>query len=153
MKKIAFLLLPSFVLVLHLFCKKNLYNVDCVRSEQVVPFDTLPSLQQYWLKNIEETKDEINLSIQSYEDYEKYIGSDKPLPHIDFSKQFLLTGRVKLSACGRLKEQRIILQCDKLKYTVTTEAMACQKPTDVFFFALIDIKYKTYSIDFKTLKL
>lgn len=153
MTKMAFLLLTSLILFLHLFCKKDCYNADCTREEQVIPFDSPSSLQQYWLKNIDENKNEINLIIRSHEDYEKYIGSDKSLPDIDFSKQFLLAGRVRLSACGRLKEQKIVLQCDKLKYTVSTEAMACQKPTDVFFFAIIDIKYKAYSIDFKTLKL
>ena len=151
MKKLIFLSLTLAAVIINQSCKKNNFSTNCTDAEQIIPFDSLTASQSFWLKNIDKSKNEISLVIRSQKDYEKYIGSNKALPTINFSSQFLIAHQVKLATCGRLKEQKIVLACDNLKYIMEIERELCQKPTDVFSLAIIDKKYNSYNIDFEIL--
>lgn len=149
MKKKMYLFTSLLLLFINLSCQKD---TGCDDEGSIIPTETLSSSQAFILKNIDDSKNELSLIIRSQADYEKFINSNSTLPEIDFSKKFLIAVRVKLTSCGQPKDQSVVLQCNQLMYQVITEAQDCQKPTDIFFFTFIDIKYKDNPIQFKISK-
>lgn len=137
------------LLFLNISCQKD---TGCNEEGSIIPTETLPSSQAFILKNIDDSKNELSLIMRSQADYEKFVHSNSTLPEIDFSRKFLIAVRVKLTSCGQPKDQSVVLQCNQLTYYAITQAQDCHKPTDVFFFTIIDIKYKDNLIQFKISK-
>lgn len=149
MKKKMCLFTSLLLIFINISCQKD---TGCNEEGSIIPTETLPSSQTFTLKNIDDSKNELSLIIHSQADYEKYVSSNSTLPEIDFSKKFLIAVRVKLTSCGQPKDQSIVLQCNQLTYYAITQAQDCHKPTDTFFFTVIDNIYKDNLIQFNITK-
>ena len=103
----------------------------------------------FTLKNLEVNK-EVKLIISSQADYEKYVSSNLSLPAIDFKKNILICGRTYLTTCGILKSQSFLRRCNDLIYTINLERLDCQKPEEIFHFAIIPKSVETLNIIFET---
>ncbi len=149
MKTKKLLLLIPFLLIMSLMgCGKDSEVSDCDEPALEVSFQgfgTRVSGNDCSLQNIDDTQTEVVLVIDKIADFRKYVSCINGL-EVDFSKHFVLAGRTKRPACAYMENQTLSLKCNQLHYSVEIGNMACQKPTDVFYFAIVSKEYLKYPV-------
>lgn len=143
----VYLILIMGVLIALNGCKKE---SECNEPSIDVPFQgfgTRSDGNECILQNIDDARTEISLTIDNSADFQKYISCTNGL-EVDFSKHFVLAGRTKRPACAYMENQTLSLKCDQLHYSIEIGPMICQKPTDVFYFAIVSKEYRTYPVKF-----
>jgi hypothetical protein len=124
-------------------CKEKL--TQCEEHVNVEYSPLYSEGEGFYLKNIEDNN-EITKIIASQVDYQKYVVGNQPLPVIDFNENVLICGRIYLTTCGSIKKQSFIKNCEKLNYKIELERLDCQKPTEIFHFAIIPKKYQSLNL-------
>lgn len=131
-------------------CKKEPEVSECNEPAIDVPFQgfgTSVGGNDCTLKNIDDTQTEVAIVIDNIADFQKYVYCINGL-EVDFSKHFMLAGRTKRPACAYMENQTLSLKCDQLHYSIEIGPMVCQKPTDVFYFAIVAKEYLKYPSKF-----
>ncbi|MCK9449897.1 MAG: hypothetical protein M0Q41_13090 [Bacteroidales bacterium] len=149
MKTKKLLLLIPFLLIMSLMgCIKEPKVSECYEPAIEVSFQgfgTSASGNDCTLQNIDYTQTEVVLVIDNIADFRKYVSCINGL-EVDFSKHFVLAGRIKRPACAYMETQTLSLKCDQLHYSIEIGNMDCQKPTDVFYFAIVSKEYLKYPV-------
>jgi hypothetical protein len=102
---------------------------------------------EYGLKNVDQVKTQVDLTIKSESEYKKYISSSIPtydykndsLPTIDFSKKSIIAGRYISKYADFVKSMSIEKACDKYTLTVHIGGSSRVQTTYVYYFALVDV--------------
>jgi len=131
-------------------CKKEPEVSECNEPAIDVPFQgfgTSVGGNDCTLQNIDDTQTEVTIVIDNIADFQKYVYCINGL-EVDFSKHFMLAGRTKRPACAYMENQTLSLKCDQLHYSIEIGPMVCQKPTDVFYFAIVAKEYLKYPSKF-----
>ncbi len=86
--------------------------------------------------------------ITNQQAYEK-LTSCIPNPiEVDFSKNFILAGRVAFDNCAELKSESIQLKDNILQYQINIEQQDCEKLDSIYFMASVPIRYKENQVSF-----
>ncbi len=112
----------------------------CQDEPSAIPFETFVLAEDQWcmLNAIDETKPQIDLIIQTQDDYEKYVECSSDLPSIDFSEKTLLAGRLKTPYQDKVITQTYTRDC-KNRYVFHVEIGLGIAPatSNVFYFAIV----------------
>ncbi|ODS77202.1 MAG: hypothetical protein ABS46_18375 [Cytophagaceae bacterium SCN 52-12] len=101
------------------------------------------------LQNIDESQDEVNLVLLSWQDFENYVESSMELPAIDFSKQVVLAGRKKWHQCIGFSGYSVQAGCRKVFYRVYLDQMDCLMLESVTFFTVISREAASGKVEFE----
>lgn len=132
--------LYTFLTAVIFSCTSDLADPACLAEDiKPVPFEVLDRLR---LKNIDESKDKINLIIRSEKDYRKFvINQSGELPQVDFSKHILLCGQKRYMHCIHLKGVDVIDKCGKIEHQIHVLEKICGAIEYVYYFTLIPAGY------------
>lgn len=117
------------------------------QTMQIQNLDRLGSDTQYWMQNIDDEKEIVNVVINSQSDYEKYVACNTTLPTIDFKNYTLLSGRMKTPYADHIISQSAVKACNELKYTVTIGEGIATVASKVYYFAIIPKTNATISFN------
>jgi hypothetical protein len=108
------------------------------QNVKIQEFGDSTSGTQYWLQNIDNDMEIVNLVINSQFDYEKYVASNGTLPAIDFNNYTLLAGRIKTPSSDGVSSQSVTRSCDVYTYNVTIGGGNFGVVSTVYYFAVIE---------------
>jgi len=100
------------------------------------------------LQNIDIDDKEVNLVISNQVDFEKYFTCSEQLPEIDFEKYYILAGMYRHNQCAVFDKQQVTVCNNKIIYKVWMLEPICAAFTNVYYFAVIDRKYKDLPVEF-----
>lgn len=153
MKPLSTILFLCGMIILTAFsCEKTEKN--CNEESQPVQIQDLVSLEsntQYWLQNIDDEKEIVNLVINSQSDYEKYIACNATLPTIDFKNYTLLAGRMKTPSSDVVINQSVTKNCNNYTYNVIIGDGSLGVISTVHYFTILEKVYGnvTFNIQYK----
>lgn len=137
--------LPLISLIILLF--------SCSDDEPQIVNITYEKLPLSKLCNVTSTEptgkpEEKTYVINNQQDYNSLTSCQNNPPAVDFSKNFILAGRVIFSNCAVLKSESMQLENNMLKYKIDIEQQECQKLDTVYFMASVPIRYNTSKVSF-----
>lgn len=119
-------------------CEKN--DPECEGEPTPIPLESVVQKEGELcaLKNIDDTRLQIDLIIQTEDEYEKYIECSNTLPSINFSDKTLLAGRLKTPYQDKIIKQSYSQDC-KNRYLFHVEIGwgVAAAPSNVFYFAIV----------------
>jgi len=120
-------------------CEKS--DPDCQGEPTPIPYESLLQHKQdeiCILRNIDDSKKQIDLIIQTQDDYEKYVECSSTLPPINFSEMTLLAGRLKTPYQDKVIKQSYSQDCkNRYVFQVEIGLGVAAAPSNVFYFAIV----------------
>lgn len=86
--------------------------------------------------------------ITNQQEYEKLTSCISNPIEVDFSKNFVLAGRVAFDNCAELKSESIQLKDNILQYQINIEQQDCEKLDTIYFMASVPVRYKDNQVSF-----
>lgn len=86
--------------------------------------------------------------ITNQQHYEKLTSCISNPIEVDFSKNFVLAGRVAFDNCAELKSESIQLKDNILQYQINIEQQDCEKLDTIYFMASVPVRFKDNQVSF-----
>jgi hypothetical protein len=137
MKSKLYSILSICISLLSFNCEKD--ETECEGEQTPIPFELLEGKEDKLcvLKNIDDERPQVDLIIQTQDDYEKYIECSGILASINFSDKTLLAGRLKTSYEDKIIMQSYTQDCKRYVFHVEIGLGVAAAPSNVFYFAIV----------------
>jgi hypothetical protein len=84
--------------------------------------------------------------ITSKLEFNKYIICNQEFQDFDFSRNIIVAGKYYHENCAEIASQELYLCGSNIIYEVRINEQICNKPTELFFFAVVPREYKNYKV-------